>query len=324
MKIYLSDSQRMLSVPLKYLTEEQMKIYLSGNYLDNVERVDKLVHRRLLSYYYDGMTNVTETLRRQTALGKDLFLDSGAYSALTQNLSIPLEKYTTFVLEWQDKFQKIAGLDVIGDAEASMKNFRYMKAAGARIIPTFHYGEPFEALDAMLAECGEDGIGIGGVAQLGTGEALRNWLDLAWERIADKGGNPKVKVHGFAVTSPYYCMRYPWHSVDSTSWLMAGALGSVTIFMGGKLCKIAISASSPDAKKVGGIHYNELSPIEQAFVKNHIEALGTNLEECAVGGENFPAYCARAIVNIAAFQEMERIAAAADRRFFHKTKGLFD
>jgi hypothetical protein len=39
-----------------------------------------------------------------------------------------------------------------------------------------------------------------------------------------------VKVHGFAITSPYVVKRFPFYSVDSSSWTNAGRYGRMSLF----------------------------------------------------------------------------------------------
>jgi hypothetical protein len=43
------------------------------------------------------------------------------------------------------------------------------------------------------------------------------------------------KVHGFGITSPWLVKRYPFYSVDSTSWKAGGRYGDTRIYHGGKL-----------------------------------------------------------------------------------------
>jgi hypothetical protein len=40
---------------------------------------------------------------------------------------------------------------------------------------------------------------------------------------------PRVKVHGVGMTSFDVMLRYPWYSVDSTSWIITGRTGAIFV-----------------------------------------------------------------------------------------------
>ncbi len=62
-------------------------------------------------------------------------------------------------------------------------------------------------------------------------ELQRNNLFLHWDQAFEyiRKANPKIKVHGFAVTSFNLMMKYSWFSVDSTTWLKHAAYGNVMV-----------------------------------------------------------------------------------------------
>lgn len=157
----------------------------------------------------------------------DLFLDSGAYTAWTQGKKIDLDRYIRFIKAHEQDFSLYAVLDVIGSAEGTLRNQEYMEAAGLRPIPTFHFGEDFSYLRRYVD--GYDYIAIGGLAAMGMCSDMISFLNQAFDIICDSDGVPKVKVHGFAVTSIRAMIRWPWYSVDSSSWLMTSRLGSIFV-----------------------------------------------------------------------------------------------
>ena len=71
----------------------------------------------------------------------DLFLDSGAFSAMTQGVKIDIYEYIDFIKEHEDVLEVYANLDVIGSAEGTWKNQMIMEEAGLKPLPVFHYGE---------------------------------------------------------------------------------------------------------------------------------------------------------------------------------------
>lgn len=193
----------------------------------------------------------------------DLFLDSGAFSAFTQGVTIDLDEYIQFIKKHKDHLEVYANLDVIGDPEKTLDNQKKMEAEGLTPIPCFHYGEPVSYLEHYLKT--NDYIAFGGMAADKSGMALSNekrawWLDdMFCNYICGSDGIPKVKVHGFGMTSFSLMLRYPWYSVDSTSWAITGRLGTIFIpryRQGGYIydenCwKVCVSSRSPNKTETG-------------------------------------------------------------------------
>lgn len=209
-----------------------------------------------------------KTFKRAEKLEKNkknkisLFLDSGAYSAFTKNIQIDIYEYIDFIKKHSAIIDIYANLDVIGDAEATWKNQRIMEKAGLNPIPTFHLKEDFSYLDRYIQFY--DYIALGGIAQ--AGRSASNWMDMCFDRICNTPNRlPKCKVHGFAVTSLKLMLRYPWWSVDSTSWVITSRVGSVYIpeirdgqYKYDKMNhKISVSAKSPKQQSAGQ-HINHL------------------------------------------------------------------
>lgn len=217
----------------------------------------------------------------------DLFLDSGAFSAWTQGTSINIDEYIQFIKDNQDIIEIYANLDVIGlggnrpnrlTAEKTLENQKYMEKAGLHPLPCFHMGEPMEFLDYYVENYDYLALGVAGQS----GNQLTVWLnDCFLNHICDKEGKPKIKIHGFAVTSLTIMLKYPWWSVDSTSWVVTGRMGSIFVprYKGGKWVyderswKIAISSRSPGTKEAGK-HLSTMTPMEKQIVLNYIHEKG--------------------------------------------------
>jgi len=222
----------------------------------------------------------------------DLFLDSGAYSAWTQGANIDIHDYIKFIKKHEEFIDVYANLDVIGiggkqpnrlTAEATLNNQGIMEDAGLSPLPCFHFGEPYEFLEAYVESYDYIALGVAG----NSGKKLIPWLDTCFsDYICDDKGLPKLKVHGFAVTSLKNMVRYPWYSVDSTSWVITGRMGS--IFMprwsvtdnkwihDGNSWKMAVSNRSPDMLEAGQ-HIDTLSPLHKAIVIRYITEKGYQL-----------------------------------------------
>lgn len=139
-----------------------------------------------------------------------------------------LDRYIAFIKEYDAKGQLMGyvNLDIIYSAEESWKNQQYMEKHGLRPIPVFHFGEDFKWWQKYVREY--DYIGIGGVAGGVTMQQFVQSLgDPAFKFLWDT--DPTTKVHGFAVTSSMLIARYPFHSVDSTTWIKHAAYGNVMV-----------------------------------------------------------------------------------------------
>lgn len=138
-----------------------------------------------------------------------LFLDSGAFSAFTKGVHIDIQEYIKFIKDNERYIDVYANLDVIGDAEATLKNQRIMEDAGLKPLPCFHYGDDIFYLHTYLQE--HDYIALGGMVPISTND-LAHWLDNLFSNfLCDKKGYPIVKVHGFGLTSLKLLRRYPWY-----------------------------------------------------------------------------------------------------------------
>jgi hypothetical protein len=212
------------------------------------------------------------------------FLDSGAYSAWSQKTEINIHDYIKFVKEYQHLIDAYANLDVIGSAEGTWENQMIMEKEGLSPIPTYHYGEDIKWLKKYLS-LDYDYISLGGMVPISTSD-LVPWLDVLFsEYLCDESGMPKVRVHGFGLTSSELIARYPWYSVDSTSWVIVGRMGSIHIpakrkgkWDYSKAWKVAVSDQNP-GKKEAGKHITTLTPTEREIMLEYIHEKGYKLGE---------------------------------------------
>lgn len=136
---------------------------------------------------------------------------------------------------------------------------------------------------------------------------LIQWLDRYFEMICDENGIPIVKVHGLGVGSVRLILRYPWYSVDSTTWVRTGRNGKILVperKMGNWRYDIPpmtvwISEESSAKDKVGR-HFDTLPPSRKRIVEEYIQFRGYTPEEARTN------YKARDILNIEYFLDLEK------------------
>lgn len=195
-----------------------MNIYFAGgenkSWLDAINKAKGT--KSLYSYFYldkDNKDNKDNFFMKAKETQRFIFLDSGGYSAKTKGVEINIDEYADFIKKHKNNLTTYANLDVIGDAEATMKNQRYLESKGLNPLPVFHYREPFEVLKNLCEEYKY--IAIGGLVPLARQkDKLKNFLDKCFSIT-----KTNVKVHGFGMTGVEILKRYPFYSCDSTSWL---------------------------------------------------------------------------------------------------------
>jgi hypothetical protein len=172
----------------------------------------------------------------------NVLIDSGAFSAWQGGVAISLTDYIDYCKRHKNEAASYINLDYIpgkdgvmdrsreaveDSAARSFNNLLAMKDAGLHPMPVFHQGERFYWLERMLEE-GETYIGIAPYKRDHQSSIIK-WMDQVFTIITDKTGRPLIKTHGLGVTACNFCMRYPWTSVDSTSWSIGGGYGTILV-----------------------------------------------------------------------------------------------
>jgi len=182
----------------------------------------------------------------------ELFLDSGAHSifmkmtergqktkkfsedkdvwayADTKEFWDYADSYGKYLQENQDKFEVAVNLDVIRNPELTWRMQQYLEDTyGVNILPVYHQGSDPKWLRVYMDNY--DYIGIGGLGQFVSRTQWIQYGDRTFKQLCDDKGRPMWKTHGFALTSPDLMLRYPWYSVDSTSWLVGEKFGLVIV-----------------------------------------------------------------------------------------------
>lgn len=183
-------------------------------------------------------------------------LDSGAFSAFKRGVVIDRVEYGKFLCAHKTLLDCYINLDVIPgrpgkppsieeveDAAAqSFANYEYLRGEGLEPMPVFHCGESFQWLAKML-DAGTEYIGLGGTV----GKPRKAKVEFFKKCYAaiKKTGRP-VRTHGFGCTSASLVAMFPFTTIDSTSWVMAGANGYINV---------------PAALGVGSFNYRSLGQV---------------------------------------------------------------
>lgn len=263
-----------------------MLLYFAGDRPWKQEkRLNKFWDYRLWSYYFITQKEMDDKKKKV-----ELFLDSGAFSAWSQKSSINIKEYIAFIKENEHLIDVYANLDVIGNSKASWRNQRIMEKAGLKPMPVYHLEDPIEDLHKCVEEY--EYFGLGGMARGVRAYTRREYLDKCFNIICDTPDRmPKCKVHGFGMTSLTLMLLYPWYSVDSTTWVITGRVGSIFVpkRSGGKWIydetslKLDVSNKNPTKNKrtskagVPSTHIDQLKPEQKKVFVDYLNEKGYGL-----------------------------------------------
>ena len=326
----------------KYI-EFYTKVFFAGNtgFLQREQACRAAgMQRRLYSYVQKKLL-----IDRLGIAGGKFMLDSGAFSAHSRGIDIDLQEYADFVVKHSDAFNTVVNLDVIPGkpgtglnrdpkeaeraAEASWRNWvdltAALKSTGIVPIPVYHLGENRKWLTRMMDETGY--IAIGG-SRHGTSQDRIAWLDSLMPALTDDQGYPSRKFHGLAATSLEIMSRYPFYSVDSTSWLQTGLRGAILIprgVLGPREREIVFSDDPRALHNRTADHFRSLGRVEREPVVRYLASknmtprmlaekfcltCGTTFKRtpltCCAAPEPNIDYMRRDEMNIAAWLEIER------------------
>lgn len=206
---------------------------------------------QLLSQYLEkkNVLDWVEYLKTHPECHSKLFIDSGAFTAHTKGIDIPVDSYIEFLNEIDDYTYIFAQMDKIAGvrgkkptdeerAEApklSWENYLYMVErvkSPKKLIPVFHQGDDFFYLKQMVEYKYKDGtpiwyIGISPNKELHVND-WKKWLEKVF-KVIKESSNPNVCTHAFGCTSLPLLEQYPFTSADSTTWLKVAAFGCIIV-----------------------------------------------------------------------------------------------
>lgn len=265
----------------------------------------------LESYHYVHSPRFVDEMRKD---GAQVFLDSGAFSAHTLGVTIDIKDYCDYIIRnrdiirHEDNVCMASVLDGIGDDKKTYENQLTMERMGACPLPCFHFGEDDRYLEWYIKRYPY--ITIGGLVGKSNPDVI-NWLDRIWEKhILDGSGKPRLKVHAFGVTRIELMERYPWHSVDSSSWIQYAVYGHIFFPEFGSLTASAKSPGRHDA----GRHVTTLAEPQQQFILQRLRDKGFDYARIA------DVYESRAVFNCLSFQELNVIL----NEHFDRADGVLD
>jgi len=258
-----------------------MKLYFAAT-LARRDLTDFKLDKRIISYHLDQSSLQSIYLQEGAfinngVLNTKVFLDSGAFTAFTKGVEVDIHKYIDYLKKHESNLDLYSNLDVIGDSIKTWENQKLMERNGLTPLPCFHYGENLKWLKKYMENY--DYLALGGMVPVSTPQ-LRMWLDdLFTNYICDSSGIPKIKIHGFGMTIQTLMLRYPWYSLDSTSWTIHGNMGDILVPVktkgeyNYKKSPIMVNVSTRSSPTVLN-HYTTQTELVKQHIKEYLNFLG--------------------------------------------------
>lgn len=270
------------------------------------------------------------------------FLDSGAYSLKSKMMKGHISKkefydskefwsyidsYAAFIKKYKEAIHFYANLDAIGDPDISWRNQQYLEREHKlKPVPVIHFGTDLKWIRFYIERYKL--IGFGGLVVYSRHHS-KKWLDSCFDIICDTPDRfPKIRVHGFGVTGLRWLLRYPWWSVDSTSWARTAGLGKIYIPKKKNGCFsfssqpliLPISNENPNLKQ-GHSHFGSLSKTEKKIVLEWLDLISIPLGSEKEKGVRNNSGCRRR-ANLYFFDRMVKELSENPKPFHIPKRGL--
>jgi hypothetical protein len=240
-----------------------MKIFLAGG--ENEQSYQLFAQLRpsnvFLSYYYlRKRSNVKEFLEDFKRNGINIALDSGAHTFLAgagkskvTNVKgeVVEEDPDTYCLEYIDWLKKYGDyfefyveldIDSIVGYEKVLEYRKLFKENGLqnKLVLVWHSSIP-DSIGEWEKCCKESQYVA--IAENPEFSRVNTLIDIARKY--------KRKVHGFAMTKPDYIAKFPFYSVDSTSWKSGSRFGTTYCLQGNRI----VAIGKEERRRIMGFDY---------------------------------------------------------------------
>lgn len=219
-----------------------MKICLAGTYAATKETRKYLnIPKYILeSFYYIQEWQLPFLKSRQLFL-----LDSGAFTFMTNSKKKVdwdkyVEAYANFINKNDIKYFFELDIDsIVGLKEVERLREKLEKITNKKCIPVWHKSRGLDYWKKIIKEYNY--VAIGGIVA----KEIKQKDYKYFIPLLKMAKEHNCKVHGLGFTNLRMMSKYPFYSVDSTSWKSGGRFGAVYEFKNDKL----IQHKKPEGKR---------------------------------------------------------------------------
>lgn len=221
--------------------------YFAGSQCEETTQLMRKLGANTLKSYINDIREIPQwfEFKRQGWTGK-LLIDSGAFTVHRKGGTVDIDAYIKWLNDNDEFIDYAIELDHIPGkwgtvrtseqleegAKNSWKNYLYMIQyckSPEKILPVFHQGENFKYLEQIvnfkINENYVPYICISGNKEL-TNKQREEWYARCYNIIVNSN-NPHVKVHCLGSATMSNVEKFPFTSMDATSWIMTGATGGI-------------------------------------------------------------------------------------------------
>lgn len=200
-------------------------------------------------------------------VGVPLVVDSGAWSNFTGAANISVDDHIAWLkANWQHGARHV-GLDVIGNAEATYRNWKKERDAGLAVEPTVHFGTDPSFVDKYLRYgLATEWVNLGGMAHLQKDKKGHRQL-AAWCAAVMRRCPKGTLFHGLGATTPGVNDLVTFDAVDSTYWLQVHRWHRLALFDPDRRDYIAIPRQLQSKEWMNG-RYQKLGK-NSGFLQKH-------------------------------------------------------
>ena len=217
--------------------------YFAGTMRPEYEELICELNGNVLKSYYNDQTEIKRWFKNKKNGWKGkLLIDNGEFTFHRKGGSIDIDEYIAWLNKYDKYIDHAIALDNIPgkwgqprtsedvkiSAEKTWKNYVYMKKhckSPQKLLPVFHMGESFDNLKRFLACKDLKYICISGMKDL-TNQQREDWYEQCFY-IISHSEHKDIKVHCLGSATISNARKYPFTSMDATSWIMTGANGSI-------------------------------------------------------------------------------------------------
>jgi hypothetical protein len=285
-------------------------LYFSGipksSQLTEEEFLKAGVRFRCLSYGYTAITSPLYSKANEVALdfcmrnGVRVFLDSGAHTlqnlflgrksadhlgkthaeiqrGLLKVLDKWLVDYSAYVESMTKKYKRrfdfYVNVDYRQHCPAIYEVLQRLYKLGCRAVPVYHGDASLDWVRRYIDD-GHKLIGVGRCQATGSGTRKQRYFDTLFNLLIKHD----IAAHGFMLTDTDM-FRYPWYSVDSTSWLKAASFGSIYDYAVAGNLPVLRAVYVSDVGRKNAQPFKTYSPTQRKELRQKVEARGADLEK---------------------------------------------
>lgn len=207
-----------------------------------------------LPYVLESFAYFSPQQKQQIKTAKMFLLDSGAFTFMSGsggnvNFDEYLERYIAFINENDIRYffeldvDAIVGYDKVKEYRRTLE-----RKTGRRCIPVWHKSRGVDEYKRIVKDY--DYIAIGGIA---SGDIKRTEYKY-FTPLLNYAHHAGCKVHGLGFTNTELLHKYPFDSVDSTTWISGSRFGSVYRFNGRRMVATNVPCKRMIDYKIVDLH----------------------------------------------------------------------